>query len=67
MDLILHFSFPPQAFIFVSFLLFLCMQAIRTALKKLEEDGSSIEDAKAVCEPEVLNQIFKWKVVGPFF
>ncbi|KAJ4725194.1 protein ENHANCED DOWNY MILDEW 2-like [Melia azedarach] len=37
------------------------VEAIRTALKKLEEDGSSIEDAKAVCEPEVLNQIFKWK------
>ncbi|CAN7122229.1 unnamed protein product [Brassica rapa subsp. narinosa] len=36
------------------------VQAVRTALKKLEE-GGSIEDAKAVCEPEVLSQIFKWK------
>lgn len=40
------------------------MQAVRTALKKLEEEGSSIEDSKAVCEPEVVNQIFKWKVVS---
>ncbi|KAL0875351.1 hypothetical protein Bca101_025056 [Brassica carinata] len=38
------------------------VQAVRTALKKLEE-GGSIEDAKAVCEPEVLSQIFKWKIV----
>lgn len=45
----------------------LCMQAIRTALKKLDVDGSSIEDAKAVCEPEVLSQIFKWKVVALFY
>ncbi|KAL9441710.1 hypothetical protein AB3S75_020248 [Citrus x aurantiifolia] len=37
------------------------VEAIRTALKKLDVDGSSIEDAKAVCEPEVLSQIFKWK------
>jgi ribosomal protein L17 len=36
------------------------VQAIRTALKKLEE-GGNIEDAKAVCEPEVLSQILKWK------
>ncbi|CAH8358814.1 unnamed protein product [Eruca vesicaria subsp. sativa] len=36
------------------------VQAVRTALKKLKE-GGSIEDAKAVCEPEVLSQIFKWK------
>ena len=32
------------------------------ALAKLE-DGCSIEDAQAVCEPQVLNQIFKWQVV----
>lgn len=38
------------------------MQAVRTALRKLE-DGCSTEDAKAVCEPEVLNQVFRWKVV----
>ncbi|CAN8252908.1 unnamed protein product [Cochlearia groenlandica] len=36
------------------------VQAVRTALKKLEE-GGNIEDAKAVCEPEVLSQIIKWK------
>uniref|UniRef100_A0A1J3GNX8 PHD finger-containing protein n=1 Tax=Noccaea caerulescens TaxID=107243 RepID=A0A1J3GNX8_NOCCA len=36
------------------------IQAVRTALKRLEE-GGNIEDAKAVCEPEVLNQIVKWK------
>ncbi|XP_019092074.1 PREDICTED: protein ENHANCED DOWNY MILDEW 2-like [Camelina sativa] len=36
------------------------VQAVRTALKKLEE-GGNIEDAKAVCEPEVLRQISKWK------
>ncbi|XP_006279466.2 protein ENHANCED DOWNY MILDEW 2 [Capsella rubella] len=36
------------------------VQAVRTALKKLEE-GGNIEDAKAVCEPEVLSQILKWK------
>lgn len=43
------------------------MQAIRNALKKLDVDGSNIEDAKAVCEPEVLSQIFKWKVVALFY
>ena len=37
------------------------LQAIQTALQRLEE-GCSIEDAKAVCEPEILWQIFKWKV-----
>ncbi|KAF2303808.1 hypothetical protein GH714_023525 [Hevea brasiliensis] len=36
------------------------VEAVRTALRKLE-DGCSTEDAKAVCEPEVLNQVFKWK------
>lgn len=36
------------------------IEALRAALKKLE-GGGSIEDAKAVCEPEVLNQIVKWK------
>lgn len=44
-------------------LLYLLLQALRAALKKLE-GGGSIEDAKAVCEPEVLNQIVKWKVVA---
>ncbi|KAK3005373.1 hypothetical protein RJ639_017284 [Escallonia herrerae] len=36
------------------------VNAIRAALKKLEE-GGTIEDAQAVCEPEVLNQIIRWK------
>ncbi|CAK7324563.1 unnamed protein product [Dovyalis caffra] len=36
------------------------VEAVRTALKKLEE-SSSIEYAKAVCEPGILNQVFKWK------
>ncbi|CAL2254900.1 unnamed protein product [Prunus armeniaca] len=36
------------------------VEAIRTALRKLEE-GCSIEDSEAVCAPEILNQIFKWK------
>ncbi|GMH14431.1 hypothetical protein Nepgr_016272 [Nepenthes gracilis] len=36
------------------------VEAIRTALKKLDE-GCTIEEAKAVCEPNVLNQIIKWK------
>ncbi|KAK1418163.1 hypothetical protein QVD17_27302 [Tagetes erecta] len=34
--------------------------AVKEALKKLE-DGGSVEDAKAVCEPNVLNQLFRWK------
>lgn len=42
--------------------LFNCLQAVRMALAKIE-DGCSIEDAQAVCEPEVLNQIFKWQVI----
>ncbi|KAM7492388.1 hypothetical protein LguiA_035309 [Lonicera macranthoides] len=36
------------------------VKAARAALKKLEED-SSVEDAKAVCEPEILRQIMSWK------
>ncbi|XP_022716813.1 protein ENHANCED DOWNY MILDEW 2 [Durio zibethinus] len=36
------------------------VEAVRMALAKLE-DGCSIEDAQAVCEPGVLNQIFKWQ------
>ncbi|KAF8017430.1 hypothetical protein BT93_H2566 [Corymbia citriodora subsp. variegata] len=35
-------------------------QALRAALQRLEE-GDSIEDAKAVCGPDVVTQIFKWK------
>jgi len=26
--------------------------------------GGSIQDAKAVCDPDVLKQIFKWKVLS---
>ncbi|KAK1296741.1 hypothetical protein QJS10_CPB15g01532 [Acorus calamus] len=36
------------------------VEDVRTALQKLKE-GCSIEDAKAVCEPEIVNQIIKWK------
>ncbi|XP_015941556.1 protein ENHANCED DOWNY MILDEW 2 isoform X1 [Arachis duranensis] len=36
------------------------VEAVRTALKMLE-DGRSIRDAEAVCGPDVLNQIYKWK------
>ncbi|KAF3778304.1 ENHANCED DOWNY MILDEW 2 protein [Nymphaea thermarum] len=36
------------------------IEAIKAALTKLEE-GGSIEDAKAVCETRMLNQIIKWK------
>ncbi|XVE72493.1 hypothetical protein DITRI_Ditri11bG0043500 [Diplodiscus trichospermus] len=46
------------------------VKAVRTALEKLEA-GGSLEDAKTVCGPEVLKQIFKWKenlavYLGPF-
>ncbi|KAG4923840.1 hypothetical protein JHK87_049380 [Glycine soja] len=36
------------------------VEAVRTALRMLE-DGHNIRDAEAVCGPDVLNQIFKWK------
>ncbi|CAL0321604.1 unnamed protein product [Lupinus luteus] len=36
------------------------VKAIRTALQRLEE-GCSIEDAKAICEPGILSQLFMWK------
>ncbi|RDY04149.1 Protein ENHANCED DOWNY MILDEW 2 [Mucuna pruriens] len=36
------------------------VEAVRTALRMLE-DGHDIQDAAAVCGPDVLNQIFKWK------
>ncbi|WCJ37448.1 ENHANCED DOWNY MILDEW 2 [Euphorbia peplus] len=47
------------------------VQAIRTAMQKLEE-GCSIEDAKALCPPEILKQICTWKrklkvQLAPFF
>lgn len=43
------------------------LQAICAALKELEK-GCSVEDAKTVCEPGLLNQIIKWKVIvdSPF-
>ncbi|KAE8654895.1 Detected protein of confused Function [Hibiscus syriacus] len=46
------------------------VKAVRTALEKLEK-GTSIEDAKTVCGPDVIKQIFKWKedlavYLGPF-
>ncbi|XP_022758963.1 protein ENHANCED DOWNY MILDEW 2-like [Durio zibethinus] len=46
------------------------VKAVRTALEKLKA-GGSLEDAKTVCGPEVLKQIFKWKenlavYLGPF-
>ncbi|TKY45467.1 ENHANCED DOWNY MILDEW 2 [Spatholobus suberectus] len=36
------------------------VEAVRTALRMLE-DGHSLRNAAAVCGPDVLNQIFKWK------
>ncbi|GAV74612.1 DNMT1-RFD domain-containing protein [Cephalotus follicularis] len=36
------------------------VQAVRTALKNLE-DGRSIEEAKTVCEPYLINQLCRWK------
>ncbi|KAK7316808.1 hypothetical protein RJT34_00536 [Clitoria ternatea] len=36
------------------------VEAVRTALRMLE-DGHNIRDAEAICGPDVLNQIFKWK------
>ncbi|KAL1300637.1 hypothetical protein AAHE18_18G196000 [Arachis hypogaea] len=36
------------------------VKAIQTALQKLEE-GCSIEDAKAICEPGILHQLFIWQ------
>ncbi|XP_009396089.2 protein ENHANCED DOWNY MILDEW 2 [Musa acuminata AAA Group] len=36
------------------------VEAIRTALQKLE-NGGSVEDAKAVCEPEMVKQLLKWR------
>ncbi|KAJ6824964.1 protein ENHANCED DOWNY MILDEW 2-like isoform X2 [Iris pallida] len=34
-------------------------QALKTALQKLDANGS-VEDAKAVCEPDILRQLQKW-------
>ncbi|KAK7385995.1 hypothetical protein VNO78_32013 [Psophocarpus tetragonolobus] len=38
------------------------VNAVRTALRKLES-GCSIQDVEGVCDPAVLKQIFKWKIV----
>lgn len=44
---------------------FVIFQAVRIALQKLK-NGCSIEDAKAVCEPAILQQIINWKVFFHF-
>ncbi|WOK99959.1 protein ENHANCED DOWNY MILDEW 2 [Canna indica] len=36
------------------------VEAIRTTLNKLE-NGGSLEDARAVCEPELLRQVLRWR------
>ncbi|KAK8669440.1 hypothetical protein V6N13_106871 [Hibiscus sabdariffa] len=46
------------------------VKAVRTALEKLEK-GASLEDAKTVCQPDVIKEIIKWKenlavYLGPF-
>ncbi|RLM85862.1 uncharacterized protein C2845_PM04G16980 [Panicum miliaceum] len=38
------------------------VQAVGAALKKLE-NGGNVNDAKAVCEPDVLRQLAKWLIV----
>ena len=52
----MHYTFN---FFITSFKFF--PQDVKSALKKLEE-GGIIDDAKAVCEPDVLQQMYKWKV-----
>lgn len=37
------------------------VEALRVALKKLEEERCDIQDAMAVCEPGVLDQLLRWK------
>ncbi|GJN28739.1 hypothetical protein PR202_gb16898 [Eleusine coracana subsp. coracana] len=37
------------------------VQAVEAALKKLE-NGGNVDDAKAVCEPDVLKQLARWHV-----
>ncbi|KAL9671920.1 hypothetical protein QQ045_009493 [Rhodiola kirilowii] len=36
------------------------VKAVREALRKLEE-GGTLEEAKAICEPRILNQIVTWQ------
>ncbi|KAG9148294.1 hypothetical protein Leryth_012239 [Lithospermum erythrorhizon] len=38
----------------------LAVEATRAALRKLDE-GGTVEEAKSICAPEILTQIFKWK------
>ncbi|XP_008669978.1 protein ENHANCED DOWNY MILDEW 2 isoform X7 [Zea mays] len=38
------------------------VQAVEAALKKLK-NGGSVNDAKAVCEPDVLRQLARWHIV----
>jgi len=40
------------------------LQAVQTALQRLEE-GCSIEEAKTICDPGVLHQLFIWQVEIP--
>lgn len=56
------YGFPTQEFFakIVNFVVY--VQSVRTALSMLS--GGSIEDSKAVCDPDVLKQIFKWKVLN---
>lgn len=42
------------------------VEALRSALLKLEE-GCSTEKAKALCEPQLLNQMVKWKVIVGYY
>ena len=50
----MHYTFK---FFITSFKFF--PQTVKLALKKIEE-GGSLDDAKAVCEPDVLQQMYKW-------
>ncbi|KAF7827079.1 protein ENHANCED DOWNY MILDEW 2-like isoform X1 [Senna tora] len=42
------------------------VKAIQAALQMLEE-GRCLQDAKAICEPGILNQIFFWQVEARYF
>ncbi|XP_074310871.1 protein ENHANCED DOWNY MILDEW 2 [Silene latifolia] len=37
-----------------------CTKSVQAAIRKLDA-GGSIEDAKAMCEPKILDQLAKWK------
>lgn len=52
-------------FVFEFVFCLVCIKAVRTALRMLD-DGRSIRDAEAVCGPDVLNRLFKWKVLYCF-